>query len=101
MGEHKRKTKKPEMLGDAPIEPVVYQTMNALGRSLDEMLNGPRPPAPMKYKKTWGFVLMCFPFDDGPGRCNYISNADRKDVITLLKEQISRFEGMPEASGKG
>jgi hypothetical protein len=27
------------------------------------------------------------------GRCNYISNADRKDVVALMKEQIKLFEG--------
>ena len=30
---------------------------------------------------------------------NYISNADRADVVTLLKEQLARFEGQPEMKG--
>jgi hypothetical protein len=37
-----------------------------------------------------GFVLMVFPFSD-KGRCNYISNgADRRDIVTLMKEMIAR-----------
>lgn len=36
-----------------------------------------------------------------PGRCNYISNGvDRKDVVTLMKEQIKRFEGQPDVTGR-
>ena len=45
---------------------------------------------------------MVFPFRSTEGRCNYISNgADRADIVTLMREMISRFEGMPEASGHG
>ena len=41
-----------------------------------------------------------FPFGDHSGRCNYISNgADRKDVVTLMKKMIARFEGQPEIEG--
>jgi hypothetical protein len=43
---------------------------------------------------------MVFNFGDGPGRANYISNANRDDVVTLLKEQIKRFEGQPEMKGR-
>jgi hypothetical protein len=35
---------------------------------------------------------MVFPFDDKSGRCNYISNAERPDVVRLLKEQLRHFE---------
>jgi hypothetical protein len=43
---------------------------------------------------------MVFPYGDHSGRCNYISNgADRKDVVTLMKEMIARFEGQPEMKG--
>jgi hypothetical protein len=42
-----------------------------------------------------------FPFDEtgGSGRCNYVSNANRDDVVMMLKEQIRRFEGQPESTG--
>jgi hypothetical protein len=43
---------------------------------------------------------MVFPFGDH-GRCNYISNGpDRRDVVTLMKEMIQRFEGQPEMEGR-
>jgi hypothetical protein len=48
-----------------------------------------------------GFVLLVFPFGEKEGRCNYISNgADRRDIVTMMKEQIKRFEGQPEMSGR-
>ena len=81
-------------LGDAPIEPEYSDMMHAMGRAIDETFNG---DARGEDKKV-GFVLMLFEFND-KGRCNYISNAHRADVVTLLKEQIKRFEGQPEAEG--
>lgn len=98
MGEHKRPK---HQIGDAPIQPELIQVMNVLARALDEVLNGKPPLPPMDYKKKWGFVLMCFPFDNFDGRCNYISNSDRADIKVLLKEQLARFEGMPETKGTG
>lgn len=78
-------------LGDAPIEPEYEQMMNALAHGINEILNGNGP-------KETGFVLMMFNFGDA-GRCNYISNARREDIVVLLREQLARFEGMPEARG--
>lgn len=87
-------------LGDAPIEARYRETMNALAEGLDEALNGVTPGLP-KGKRTTGFVLLVFPFEGHEGRCNYISNgADRKDIVTLMKEQIKRFEGQPEVTGR-
>jgi hypothetical protein len=82
-----------ERLGDAPIEPKLHKMMNALARILEEVLNGKERP------KQNGFILLIFPFEDHEGRCNYISNANRADVVTMLKEQIKRFEGQPEMKG--
>jgi hypothetical protein len=46
-------------------------------------------------------VLLVFEFGDDPGRCNFISNgADRRDIVTLFKEMIARFEGQLEVSGR-
>jgi len=82
-------------LGDAPIEPAYRQMMNDVARGLDKIFNGE-----LKGKdRTVGFCLMVFNFGEGPGRANYISNADRADVVTLLKEQLARFEGQPEIEG--
>jgi hypothetical protein len=85
-----------DRLGDAPIEDKYRDKMVAIAQGLDELLNGEaKGPA----RKT-GFVLLVFPFGENEGRCNYISNgANRKDVVAMLKEQIARFEGQPEASG--
>lgn len=86
-------------LGDAPIEPKFHSFMNKLAHILDEAFNGGRTkPAD---RKT-GFVLIVFPFDQvmEGGRANYISNAQRDDVVIMLKEQIKRFEGQPEVSGR-
>lgn len=83
-------------LGDRPIEEKHRRMMNELARALDKAFNG---EARGKDRDT-GFVLMVFPFGDTSGRCNYISNgADRRDIVTLMKEMIARFEGQPEMKG--
>ena len=82
-------------IGDAPIDPKLIEMMNSLARGLDEILNG---GAKGKARKN-GFILMVFPFDGHEGRCNYISNAERADVVTLLREQLRRFEGAPDVTG--
>lgn len=81
-------------LGDAPISPEYRDKMQAIAQTLDEYLNdGARGSA-----RKLGFVLLLFPFgEEEGGRCNFISNgADRKDVVSLFKEMIRRFEGAPE-----
>lgn len=93
--------KKPERLGDAPIEAAYFEKMNVLAGAIDELFNGPgasKEEAPGERKV--GFILMVFPFGTEPGRTNYISNANREDVIVLLKEQLARFQGQPEVSGR-
>jgi hypothetical protein len=86
-------TGEPHQLGDAPIEPAYIEKMKEVAQFLDRFLN---EHARGKDRKT-GFVLLVFPFENHEGRCNYISNgADRKDIVTLFREQIRRFEGAPE-----
>lgn len=89
---------KPEhRLGDQPIEPAYYDLMKRVAAALDEMFNGDLK-AP---NKVTGFVLLVFPYGDRSGRANYISNgADRRDIVTLMKEMIARFEGQPELKGR-
>jgi hypothetical protein len=83
-------------IGDAPIEPEYRDTMNRVAGALDEAFNG---VAKGKDRKV-GFVLLVFPFGADDGRCNYISNgADRRDIVTMLREQIQRFEGAPDQKG--
>jgi hypothetical protein len=85
-----------ERLGDAPIEETYRDTMNAVAGALDEAFNG---VAKGKERKV-GFILMVFPFGADDGRVNYISNgASRADIVTMLKEQIARFEGQPDQTG--
>jgi hypothetical protein len=68
--------------------------MQELARALDVIFNG---EAKGQDRQT-GFVLLVFPVGEAQGgRCNYISNgANRNDIVALMKEQIARFEGMPE-----
>jgi hypothetical protein len=86
-----------QQYGDAPIEPAYIEMMKGVARAIDEVFNdGVKGPA-----RKVGFILLVFPFGEVEGRCNYISNgASRKDVVTMLKEQIKRFEGQPEMKGR-
>ena len=91
---------KNQTLGDAPIDRKFREMMKAIAESLDEVFNGDKYGA----DRETGFVLLVFPFTkpDGTkyqGRANYISNAARDDIVVLLKEQIARFEGMPDIRG--
>lgn len=89
---------RPHTIGDAPIEERFFTQMQAIAGVLDEQLN---PQLLIGDPiRTHGFVLLVFPFGSTKGRCNYISNADRKDVITMLKEQLAYFEGMPQSKGR-
>jgi len=83
-------------LGDGPVQRKYKQQMERVARMIDTMFNGKKRP------KEVGFILMVFPFEgagDGEHRANYMSNADRQDVVVLLKEQLARFEGQPEMKG--
>lgn len=90
-------TQKPhQRLGDAPVEQEYHDKMVAIVQVLDEYFNEGKKGD----DRQTGFVIMVFPFGDTEGRCNYMSNgADRKDVVTLMKEMIARFEGQPEITG--
>ena len=79
-------------LGDGPVVRELVDKMKAVMQSVDQFFNGDDEP------KQIGIILMVFPFDSG-GRCNYMSNAKREDVVIMLKEQIKRFEGQPEMKG--
>ena len=93
---------KDSQLGDAPIELQYRQRMKELGHLIDSYFNGMKAPGLPPGKKKTGFILMVFPFDEvqGEGRCNYLSNARRQDVVIMLKEQLARFQGQPKMSGK-
>jgi hypothetical protein len=89
---------KPEhRLGDAPVETEFADQMTAVMGALDEVFNGP-----LKHpNKKVGIVVLTFLFNDTSGRCNFMSNgADRRDLVTMFKEMIARFEGQPEVGGR-
>ena len=84
-----------ERLGDAPIEPEFHNKMNALAAALDTLFNGDKHGI----EREVGFIVITFKFGEDQGRTNYISNADRESVVTMLKHQIARFEGQPDIRG--
>jgi len=99
-GEHPNSPASPTtdgQLGDAPIEKRYREQMNAVAGALDDVFN-PGQKAP---NKSVGFVLLVFPYGSHDGRCNFISNgADRRDIVTLFREMIARFEGSPDQTGR-
>lgn len=83
-------------IGDQPIEPAYREMMAELAQAIDRFFNGSLKG---DQRKT-GFMLLVFPFgESGKGRANYISNADKVDMVALLKEQIARLEGRIAAEG--
>jgi hypothetical protein len=83
-----------------PDEEIVAEykaMMNDLAKKLDYMFNKGLEGD----KRETGFVLLMFPFGDAAGkRINYISNGDRANVVTALKEIVARFEGQPDLVGR-
>lgn len=69
--------------GEYPIEPKFKKSMNKLAEILEEFLS-------KGFKKKVGFCLFVFDFEKGP--INYISNADRGDMIRTLKEILEHWE---------
>ena len=62
--------------------------MQSLARHADKTLNG------NVGRSRNGFVILAFPFDKlSDGQVNYVSNAQREDIIVSLKEIIARLEG--------
>jgi hypothetical protein len=59
----------------------VRADLKALGRHVDHQL-----------PYGWGFVVLAFPFGAG-GRMNYISNAQRADIVRAMYEFIEATKG--------
>lgn len=78
---------------DEKVQLEYREQMKKIARAIDRMFNGDEKP------KKVAFFLAVFPFGS-EGRFNYMSNADRRDIIVLLKEMTARFEGQPEVSGR-
>jgi hypothetical protein len=70
-----------------PIEFDQRTMMNALAKTVDDFFN------PGDTRKI-AFVILTARFGDiEEGRVNYISNGERGDIISMMKETIARFEG--------
>lgn len=63
-----------------PVEPEHLIKMEAMGQLLKKEFEG------------FGFCLLVFDFGEG-GNMNYMSNANREDMVTAMKECIAALEG--------
>jgi hypothetical protein len=57
----------------------VVSKMQTLGRMVKILL-----------PDKWGFVVLAFPLNTDEGRMNYVSNAERKDVVRAMYEFIEK-----------
>jgi hypothetical protein len=71
------------------------EIMQALAGGLDKVLNGDAKGADRKV----GFTLLTFNFGE-EGLVNYVSNADRADMVASLKSLLARWEGQPDVRGR-
>lgn len=72
----------PGRMHSAPIRPEVRERMNDVA----ELIDGALP-------EGFGFVLLVFNFGEA-GFMNYISNADRADMVRAMKEFVAKEEGV-------
>lgn len=83
-----------------PIPPEFHALMNGLAEGLDDVFNPPPAPGLPRGEKKIGFFLTCFYFN-APGRFNYISNANKLDVKTMLLDIIARIEARERMDAAG
>lgn len=105
MGEANRKRKAREQyeaqpvgsrLGDGPVDLEYHAKMQAIMQTVDEFMNDCASGS----DRQVGIVILTFPLGATDGRCNFMSNgADRRDLVVMFKEMISRFEGQPAVKG--
>ena len=70
------------MSGHGPIQPQHSKVMNDIAELLDGVFAG------------YGFTLMVFDLNAiSGGHMNYISNANRADMVAAMKEFIAAEEG--------
>jgi hypothetical protein len=64
------------------------EILQGVAKGLDDVFNGPVRP------KKYGFALLVFEFGKTDnGMVDYVSNAERNDMITAMKEWVARAEG--------
>ena len=71
----------------APLEPQHYELLRGLAIMVDNALN------PKGASRKVGFAILMFGMNENEGRMNYISNGERVDMISALKEFIAHLEG--------
>jgi len=72
-------------MAEKPMAEIDYQ---AIAKDLDATLNGEERP------RRIGFALFVFEFGKTEGgRVNYVSNADRAEMLTAVREWLARAEG--------
>lgn len=81
-----------------PIPPEFHKLMNDLARELDDRFNPGWALNPEGRKI--GFFLTTFEFNKH-GRFNYISNAEKLDVKTMLKDIAARIEARERMDAAG
>jgi hypothetical protein len=65
-----------------------HELLQAVAQGLDDIFNGTERP------KRIGFAVFVFEFGQtSGGRVNYVSNADRADMMVAVKEWLARHEG--------
>lgn len=75
---------------ERPIEPVLRDLMNDIGRRIGASLN----ETVSKTGERYGFALLMFGLEGNESsRMNYIANVERKDMLAAMKEFIARNEG--------
>ena len=65
------------------VEPEVESGMQYAAELLHDVL-----------PKNFGFALLVFEMDTDKGYMNYISSAQRDDMLAALKELVANMEGM-------
>ena len=72
------------------------EMLRTVAKNIDATFNGTKRP------RTFGFALLLFKFNKvEKGHMDWISNADRKDMIVALKEMIAQLEGRIGGKGHG
>lgn len=69
---------------EQPIQEHIRELANDIGRILLGAIK--------QTNANYGFALLLFEYGDG-GHMNYISSANRRDMVAAMKEFIARNEG--------
>ncbi len=79
-----------------PVDIFTRATMTALAEGIDGVLNGEEG------RRRFAFILLVAEFGKVEGgRVNYVSNGERADALTLLREYLARAEGrVGDAAGR-